>query len=209
MLHHRLRIPRPTATFAFVASSKSDLGSTITVPATAAAGDLAVLLDRAGAGTYVPTTVVPTNWTSISNQGGGSFLQYARQILSYKILASGDPGATITGMNGTVNSKVMLVFRPSAAMAAVIEDVNEELTSSTPSSQVVEATTKPYVVIGGTGTSGTPTWDTSWYDATVSATRIELAYKLFNTTPANVTISVPDGGNTNVLQSCAIRWSAS
>lgn len=158
----------------FVASATSG-GVTITIPATAQEGDICILVDSAynsqsGTTPIGVTTVVPTGFTSITitsnryNTGGSFPFDYARKsIVSYKILASGDAGTSITGMNSDVEDKSMVVFRPATIPAAItIFDNNSTTTgaSSNPSPYTVEATATPNLVIAwsaDSNLSSTPT----------------------------------------------------
>lgn len=93
----------------FVATVSSNT-ATITVPAAAQVGDVAVLLDRAY-GSSAPALVVPTGWISC-----GTGLQNSPMAMqgSYKILTASDLNSTITGMaasNATYSVKRMLIFR--------------------------------------------------------------------------------------------------
>lgn len=92
----------------FQTSTQNSSSSTITVPATAAAGDIAVLCDsRMGTSS---SAVTPTGWTNVVNYYNSPY----RLMVSYKVLAAGDVGATVTGIaSGTITQKIMLIFRPS------------------------------------------------------------------------------------------------
>lgn len=90
--------------------------TTITIPATAAIGDIVVLFDRAtNNGLGAPAAVTPAGWTELSTfavaTSGGSF----RSSILYKVLVAGDPGSTITGMNrlgAGGMTKMTTIFRP-------------------------------------------------------------------------------------------------
>lgn len=175
-------------------TSGQSTSSTITIPAGAAIGDLAVLLDWASRTvTAIPSTVVPTDWTSVSNQSS-SVTAGTRSIVSYKKLVSGDPGASITGMNGTYqNRKQMIIFSPSVGISSItVAGLAETIGNVNPAAQVVAAQTLNYVVIGAATSRGyDPVWTTTWYDQTfsnASALNYELAYKLFNASPASVSM---------------------
>ncbi|RWO94464.1 MAG: hypothetical protein EOQ97_32095, partial [Mesorhizobium sp.] len=101
----------------FLTSAVSTV-ATITVPGTILAGDIAFLVDAIVDSTLTP--VYPAGWTTIdevavTGAGGSS----TRMICSYKILVSGDAGATVTGMaSPNPARKSMLVFRGSAPITA-------------------------------------------------------------------------------------------
>lgn len=179
----------PTLSFNTSASSTS---STITIPAGAEIGDIAVLFDYAGnSNTTIPSTVVPSGWTSVSNQSSNTTAA-TRAIVSYKKLVSGDPGASITGMNGGFfNAKQILVFSPSSGISTVtVAGLAETIADAAPAAQSVAAQTLNYVVIGcASNRAYAPSWTSTWYDATLAqSSRKEFGYKLFNSSPASVSM---------------------
>lgn len=173
-------------------TSASSTNNTITIPSGAAIGDLAVLLDFAGnfAG-FIPTTVVPSGWTSVSNKSSSTNSQGSKSIVSYKKLVSGDPGSSITGMNGVdYDVKLMVVFTPSFPITTItVAGLAETIADVAPAAQSVAAQTLNYAVIGcATNYSYTPSWTATWYNNTYGSSRGKLAYKLFNASPASVTM---------------------
>ena len=205
MLHHRLRAAqRVPKTLAYVAGAISS-GSTITIPAAAQAGDLAVLYDLArNVIASYPTLVTPSGWTTLLDlQGNGN----TSSILSYKILEAGDPGATITGMDGnSADAKSLVVFRatPSLAGVTVLESA-EQYTSGNPAAQVKTAQSAyPYLVYGVCGgVSALPTW-VAWADATGSSGWQRYAWKFFNDNAASCSVDCNDSGTGTLLQSCIL-----
>lgn len=189
----------------FVASATSIAG-TITIPAGAQPGDVAILFDVALNASIVPTDVVPTNWTGIitdTDSGGNP----RRVRISYKILAAGEPGASVTGMDDTNDDKVMLVFRGNAPITTVsAEDWAAQATTADPSAQTVNASGQltPLVVFGMSFTGTTAAFSTASpaFDATVAASGDDLlvGYKIYNTAPADHTIDMADLTN-NILAS--------
>jgi hypothetical protein len=189
--------------------SAQSSATTITIPATAQAGDVAILFDVAINPTLnatPPTDVVPTGWTGIITESGS----ITRARISRKILAAGEPGSSITGMNGlSSDDKVMLVFRNTSAITAVsAEDWAVEITTGNPASQTVNASgqTAPLIVFGmafisgGTGAFST---QSPSFDATITGADedILLGYKIYESSPANHTVDMNDLGNINVLAS--------
>lgn len=188
----------------FVTSAIST-GSTIVIPSDAAIGDLAILFDHAENDHFYPDLVTPTGWTAINNVN--AYVSIRKAALSRKKLVSGDPGATITGMNGNlVNRKVIAVFRPNNAIGTVTTyDSNTEGTWTAPASQVLETQTAPYVAIGATWCDSIPAW-TAWNDGTVDNDYYtRLAYKVYNSSPANVTVALAEYGEDNILASCIVK----
>lgn len=185
-----LRKSAGTPTLSFNTSSTST-SHTITIPAGAEVGDIAVLFDYAGSNITVPTsTVVPSGWTSVSNQSS-STTAGTRAIVSYKKLVSGDPGASITGMDGNLfDLQQILVFSPSSPIATItVAGLAETIADTAPAEQSVAAQTLNYVVIGCASTRlQLPSWTAAWYDDTLNQTRKTFGYKLFNSSPASVSM---------------------
>lgn len=192
----------------FVASAITTSGANITIPATAQIGDVAVLVDRASTNLSAPASVTPTGWTAVNNLTNTGTSQ-PRQNLSMKTLVSGDPGLAITGMNGgNNNSKLMLVFRPSKPATFAAQDVAGQATTAAPTNQTVNASSsvKTLIVFAAYGSGSAQSVSTKSFspsaDAEIaSGTALYLAYKIYNSNPADVTVSMVDSGNSNLMQS--------
>jgi hypothetical protein len=198
-------------TISFVASATST-SHTITIPASAQAGDVAILFDAAVSTEAIPGDVVPTGWTGIitatnlPNDGN-------RVRISYKILAGGDAGASVTSMDGTVaDDQVMLVFRGNIAATAVsAEDWEAQATQNNPASQTVNASTegtRPLVVFGMTHIhNGTAAFSTQSpaFAATVANSDNDLlvGYTIYNSADAlsDHTVDMNDLGTYQALAS--------
>lgn len=204
MLHHALRAAAVRKTLAYVASADSS-AATITIPATAQAGDLAVLYDLARNIIGTPTLVTPSGWTTLSDLTGGT----GAAVLSYKILGAGDPGATITGMDGNIaDAKSLEVFRatPSLAGVTVLESA-EQYTAGNPTAQAKTAQSAypylVYVVCGGV--SALPSWIAGYApDATASIGYQRYGWTLFNDSGASCSVDCNDSGTGTFLQSCIL-----
>jgi hypothetical protein len=195
----------PVTSISFVTSAANDNSVTITIPASAQVGDVAVLFDVAENTTScIPADVIPTDWTGIItgsyvNTSGGNGV---RCRISRKILTSGDPGTTITGLNGSLyEDKVMLVFRGNVAVSTVNDiDWALEGTSSNPAAQTVNASTlgtAPLVVLGmAQARDSTAAFSTASpaFDATILNTDSDMraGYKIYNSSPADHTIDMND-----------------
>lgn len=197
MLAQMLRRHAPPKVSLSYRTSATSTSSSITIPSGAEVGDIAVLFDFAGSSnTTIPTSVVPSGFTSASNKSS-STTAGTRAIVSYKKLVSGDPGASITGMNGGLfNTKRILIFSPSSPISTImLGDVQETITDSAPAEQTVSSDDPPYLVIGAASTrSYTPSWTAAWYDDSFSQTRTLFAYKLFNASFDDVSIDFTAGG---------------
>ena len=203
LMAHRMRRAAGAAgsaaltTLTFVNSAVSN-AATITIPADAAAGDLAVLFDYSTHGGATITDVTPTNWSSdpsmMGTQTGG------RIRVSYKILVGGDPGSSVTGLNDTNYNKVMFIFRGDVAITSVtIGSWHATVTGTDPVSQSVTASGQatPLVVLGGTGSEGNTaafTTASPAFDATVATADNNLlgGYKIYNSSPADHTVDSGD-----------------
>lgn len=186
----------------------SSTGATITIPASAQAGDVAVLYDVAGS-SVTPSLVTPPGWLNRVNRVNTD-LSNTRLAVHTKILSSGDPGSVITGMSGdSRNDKIMVVFRPDAVISNMAASAfTDEFTNSAPSSQIIAASgaSPPIIVLGGCGVyNATAAFSTASpaFDAQIASTngRLRIGYKLYNagSTPADHTIGMNDLGSGNSL----------
>lgn len=194
-------------------ASATSTGSTINFPASIIAGDLIVMVDKAATSFGTPASVTPSGFTSINEQTGNDstgFIGY-RQHLTYK-LALGTETGSLTGMNGSAtNAKAMHVFRGDiAATLITVSTPNGQLTTGNPTAQSVNASggTPPLVVIGAYGAAAAVsprTFSTTADGEANPDTTLYLAYKIYNSAPANTSIDMDDEGNINILQSCWIE----
>lgn len=190
--------------------SATSTAQTITVPSAVQEGDLLVLLDRA-TGNGV-TKAVPSGWTEINEGVYGTVI---RQIASYRIADSDDAGSSVTGMNGaTQNDKVMYAFRGDVPITSVnVSTPDSEVTDNNPSQQTVSASggTAPLIVFGCYGSWGVidPRTFTPAKDGEESSsTNLYLAYKIYSSSPQDVTIDMDDEGFFHILQSFYMECSA-
>ena len=110
--------------------------SSITIPASALAGDLAVLMNMSET---VATQSDPSGWTRIIN------LQLDTPVMTvwYRILQSGDANTAVTMTSGTSQSAEMLVFRKAFGTISSVNAANATVSNSLGSitSQVKPAST--------------------------------------------------------------------
>ena len=101
----------------FVTSAAFPNSATATIPATAAAGDIAFISSGSTTGS---NPAIPTGWTQVSQTIGGLF---TFRIL-YKILTVSDIGATITvgsaSNAGVYAGSTILVFRSNYSVSSVV-----------------------------------------------------------------------------------------
>jgi hypothetical protein len=194
--------------------SATSTGSTINFPSGIQAGDLIVLQDVAFATNFgpTPTSVTPSGFTlAQGNSGGGAASPFTagRTNLWYK-LATGSESGALTGMNDTTMYKAMYVFRGNKpAVSLTLGGAGGNLTDADPSDVSVTASggVAPLVVLGSYSSTGTvdPRTFSTTKDGEINANvRAYLAYKIYNTAPADTTIGMADEGATNCNQGCYI-----
>lgn len=178
--------------------------TTIKIPP-AAAGDIAVLFDSANnASGTIPSLVVPSGWTQIRTDTVSS-TSSGRCTLSYKVLTSGDLGATITGQTGSGGSrKILGVFRPDVPLREVtISGDQGQGTSGDPTLQTITPGTSPLILFGHARGSGTiaGTLTSSGSKLPGSSSDHYAYYNIQNTTTASRTFDIGPSGPVNILQS--------
>ncbi len=192
------------------AQGTSGTAATIACP-TVIAGDLIVLYNIVENGDGVtPTAVAPSGFTTARNDSvnppGG------RALCWYKIAAGTESGSTLTGMVSsadplpTVNAILVATFRGSRPIASVsLQSAAGQATQSNPSAQVVTSGSgvAPLIVIAAatgtanlTGFSFSPSSDGN---TTTSGSISTLQWKIYNSSPVDVTVDFGDRG-TNYLQ---------
>lgn len=183
--------------------------NTITGPSSIQSGDLLILWDTAqNSVTPIPTDTVPTGFTR-SFTIGISTPAFLRYTASYKIADGTEADATLTGISGTAGAvKAMYVFRGNVPIKTTSASVaDNQSTAGDPASQTASASgaNTPLVVIGCYESSGTidPRTFTPAKDGEISNPSNDhyLAYKIYNDSPANVTIDMDDEGIINALGS--------
>lgn len=191
--------PASAQTLAFRSSATSTT-STIVAPSDIIASDLLVLFDVAFNASGFPTAVTP--FTAFLNNTN---LTVRRIMFSKKIADGTEAGTTLTGMNGTSgNTKILMVFSTNGATSSTEFDIGYQATDATPTSQTITSSsgTPPLISIGfirqatTTSQSFSPTQDGS-----INNQVITTYYKIYNSSPSNVTVSCGDGGNNNILAS--------
>lgn len=200
-------------TLTFVTSGKTGAtgpsNNTITVPALAAEGDLAVLFDACShTSSGLVDDITPSGWTRIARQNVLNGWE-VESVVSYKVLEAADLGATIIGMGYTNQSKVMLIFRPDVPITAITPStwLTEGQITAQPAQQTAAASgqTAPLLVLGHAAGEAGPTFSTATpaFDAEVTETSVNydlrVGYKVYNSSPADHDIRSSDAGAANVL----------
>lgn len=199
-----------TSKMLFIASATGSGTATsfsLTVPATAQAGDLAIYnlaTDTTTSYTY------PAGWTFLQS----SFASSAAGATIAKILSASDvdSSVTITGDGGSDPfAAVMLIFRGFQNFKFfTTKSLNIESTSGNPTPQTVTSSAdngKTVLVIGSTsgrptGQNGSFTTESPLFDATITSASLVVGYKIYNKgdTVVNHTVDMNDVGQ-NILQS--------
>jgi hypothetical protein len=188
-----------------VHTNVTSLATTITMPSTIIAGDVAVLFDFS----TTTTSVTPSTWTLIN----GASTTGIRTNISSKLLTGTEGGSTITGMAGTTR-KVLVIYRGNTAINSITTTVTgTQATTATPSNQSLVGQSGPMAAIAvyAKTLSTTPTRGWSVGSPTeyssISTSGIYVKSLITNSgTPATTTISMTDAG-TNTLQSFRIKFS--
>lgn len=157
--------PPVVLSYSYFSDTYATLSTTITMPSSIQANDLAVMFDwQCNGTTTVPTAVTPTGWTNIINSIQSATLSGQRNCISYKKLDGSEGGTSITGMTqgGLRGEKKIVVFRPTKAITSVtITSLNGQATTNAPTNQSL---------VLGSSSSGAPYIGFAWYASTGSIT---------------------------------------
>lgn len=199
-------------TLSLFASAVSSSSATVTMPASVASNDLAIVCDYCF-DTVTPTEVVPSGFTLFGTSLTQTVGVNIRRVLSYKVLAGSEGGSSLTGMNsGFTRNKSILVFRSSVAGTwGTPQDIAEFLDAGNPTSQTINVGSAPlvavayYNVLSGTLSprSFSPSEDA---EVTVDGTIAYAKYKIYNSSPSNITVDSEDEGNGNHLSSFYVAF---
>lgn len=118
LLRRKSLVPMTLALMTGITASNNN-SATITIPATAQVGDIAIFFQYAFNLSGTPGAVTITGTTDVANQVAGA-TSGIRAMLSYKILNAGDIGASRTGMNGSqFDVKTIRIIRPSKPITSI------------------------------------------------------------------------------------------
>lgn len=191
-----------------------------TISSSAQVGDLVVLHCYAqGSGGYSGAT--PSGWTQVAYSRTTTGTGAVWGVLAYKVLVSGDPNTTLTGLpgGGAGQGSTMLYYRPSKAITLVTlvgnSAAGDEATTGDPAQQNMNVSfdnDPPYICVGGYISNGAITTRTS------SVTMSEITEKTGNPyayvkhktynigdTLEYVSVDMADFGN-NCLQSFYLKF---
>lgn len=196
------------------ASAESQDITTITAPADINAGDLLILLDHVLNNGAAPAAVTPSGWTQLLSVGAGAEAGgfQNRLTVSYKIADGTEGSSSISGhLADDGNEKLLVTFRPDTAITAVAATNSGGSNVNTdPVAVAVNAgsETPPLLALGFYCTpsaaidprtftvAGSPAKDG---EVGHTSTTLYLAWKIYITSPANVSVDMDDEGNLNIL----------
>lgn len=201
------------SSFTFVDAVANE-GDTITIPSTAAIGDFVIFSDASVTTTSTPPTQVNPQggaWTLVQDNSLSS-ADSVRTDLWYKVLVSGDPGTTITGMTSNVASrrKILLIFRPNISInSVVIIDKNSSVSTGNPSGISSQPTAIPNINIGivkpsGSAIGTTHNFANSFFGAGV--TQHSSYYEIQNNTTVQKTLDTQDSGEWTMIQIASFQF---
>lgn len=216
-LNSTMQFPKSNAlgaiSMSFVASAIGE--SSVTIPASAQAGDLAIIFSSA-TGLSIAKEF-PVDFTEIREDHD---VDDHRMVSGYKILNSADIGSTKTGMNDSLEGMGVLVFRPNRSITTVtVSGVNGQATIATPSDQVLTMASVSAPVIGVAFRAATATVDLANQTQPDVMTHVfvpgpgggydaYMSYVVYNpgSNPVDVTVSMLDEGD-NAMQSWVVTVS--
>lgn len=188
--------------------------STITGPGSVQAGDLAILFD-APSGSTVPAAVTPSGWQSLYNDDlvYNFTSHHGRHIISYKILTSSDITAgtmnSVTGMSGSTTSRKMIgVWRSTNPIKSILVQSfqQEGVDNGNLAQQTIPTSTAKQAALllahfrfANTQASGNLT-ATGMTLTAGSATSQYMAYRIYNSSPANQNVDTTITSDTQMLQ---------
>ncbi len=168
-----------------------------------------MLADAAVNESGIPSTAVPSGFTIFSNCNVS--LTDTRAILSFKKATGSEAGATLTGMtNNGGGVRTLVVFQTNVPTTTLTQGggISSGMTNSNPAAQIITSGsgTAPLVVVAMYYASGvistrsfTPTADAEVTGPT-PGNKPYIKYKIYNSSPADVTIDMDDSGFGNVVQ---------
>lgn len=189
--------------------------TSITVPATTLAGDIAVLVDYAArTAATAPTLVTPSGFVNRVDAPVGNTIRNSRLAISTKKFVGGEQGTSLSCMNGDNEVRFLLIFRPDFSIAT---DTPGGWVSggsrADPASQTIVATGNagPMVLIGALGAydSSPTSFGTAspafqrldWNNAGGGAAGLLVGHTIYSSsgTPVNHLIDAADLGESTTL----------
>lgn len=216
-------LPVGSKTITFVASAVVQASNTngtstsVTLPASIQENDIIVVFCETGTSNSAtaPTQTTPTGYTLIDSAVASNTPQAdaGRSNLYHKIAVSSDAGATLTITHGTSNFRatIVAVFRASPQSYPIINirSINSYGVTTTttqaanPPNQTVTSSSgvAPLIVFGAYSNYATRTF-TPTQDGDITSTNTRsLRYKIYNSSPVDVTVGSTTTGTVVTMQS--------
>lgn len=204
-------------TYTFVASATSSVTG-VTIPASAQAGDLCVVVCNArnSDNTDIPTDVTPSGFTNLGGGTGVANSNGFRSNICVRVLTSGDPGSSISTMNDNQIRVFALVFRPSVAIntPTIVGSIAYTVTNGDPAAQSVTPSNGdvPYLAFGVCFANNSGTFTTSpagYTNVEILANQHVVAYRIVNSGSASTeSCDLNDTGNWNSIMEFVIKAAA-
>ena len=199
----------------FLASATDLLNATgpLALPGSARQGDIVILVARDEyTSAPAPSAGVPSGYTLIGQFEVG----WSRYVYSHKVLSSGEveiPAYTNSPNPKAHTTRIALVFRPNAYPRTLTPaGFQSQATNDNPSAQIITSGsgTSPLIVVASwcndNGLAVSPRSSTPAMDGEVNfpgygGNWFYAGYKIYNSSPANVTVDMDDEGFENNLAS--------
>ncbi len=193
--------------------TNTSTSSTVTCPSGVQAGDFIVLFQRSSNAGSFPSNTTPSGFTS------EIYIDNVVNVIikmDVKIANGTEGGTSIIGMNGSsTNYKAIMVFYGNAPITGY-SSLSEAsaLGNSNPSAQVcTSGSGSPPIVMVACYSGGSAVSPRTFTGATEDAeitpsTNFYAKYKIFNSSPVNVTVDMEDEGNDNGLLSAYFQFTS-
>jgi len=185
----------------------------LTAPGGILKGDILVMMERGRGNTFLVPAATPPGFTNLTSTG----LDTDRQMISYKLALGTESGTDLSGLTHSEAMSVvrlLYVFRGDSEVFVITPSTPlTEMTAGDPASQNIAASgiATPLVAIAGFGCNATVTTRSfspaADGEITNSSTNnfAYLDYKIYNSSPANITADMADFGAENALHSFYLR----
>lgn len=204
-------------TLSFISSTTSN-AQTVTAPATINPGDLLILFDNTDRLGSTPPSVVPTGFTQIVTYIGDDGFVFYRGLISYKIAIGNEDSSTITGMNLFFSGcyKCLLQFRGDIAITSITANsIDATYTEGDPASRVIPSASgivplidfAEYFCNSDPINAATRTFSPA-ADGEINSSNFQyVKYKIYNSSPSDITADLGDNGGGNALSSFYLKVS--
>ena len=199
----------------FITSADALDVSTMTIPSEAQVGDVAVLFSYCR-GLASTGGDVPSGWVKVADVTQGTSSTGIRSLVGYKIIESGEPGSSISGLifGGQEEGHHLRIYRGNLSHNGVAFDFpHSQGTTATPSDQVIEVFSSDvgYVTFasyaGDTAISTRSFTPTETTENNITSGEFYVKTKVYTAedTPSDITVGMNDVGNNNILTSFPLR----